>query len=307
MAWRSLVVWLHLLVVCAGLSACSPSIDTDEERTGPADTDTTEIPQVNGADQPKRVVSIFPEHLEEDLRNLQQAIDIKLGQDVTECMSRQGWQYILPGNGAGPPGQGTPSVAGAIETVLGASTSSAGDPNSAYLARLESDDRNAWVDASHECTLSSEWNVGHPFTYETGLLATMQREASDLVQADPRRVASESEAQRCFAAEGHGGSSDAAVEQIQARVAEAIESYSGGLVSRDETLNILGQLADDERLILAAIDKCFSSYHRLLADLYDEHLNQIAAANGEIPFLVAEIEAVLSNYADVLSELRVDN
>ena len=240
---------------------------------------------------------LFPEEIREDLRNLQQAIDMRLADDIAACLAEQGWKYIEPPAPAVPDRHPGP-VAEALAMLEPPPPATA-----EYLASLSANERAAYEERFGDCVTSSEWNVSHPLVAEGNLLDRLADEASSRAAASPDFLSAELTFQQCVAERGLGDF-DAIRENIAGQTSEIVDKLRLGQATPDQTRADLQTLDDEWQQHASRIADCEDARTLQRRMIYGQELRQVALDHPELPFLVAEVRDQLDLYEPELAELR---
>lgn len=266
------------------------------------------------------VAALFSERLQDDLDNLQHAVDLLVETEVERCLAAEGFDYARKTSTeikAELSDYDAPVVAQSATRAL---DNLYRDPNQAapgleryfrenlaILDELSNDDeRDKWESTLDDCQTAASDEYQNPLAdlQENNWYENASAEARARVRADQRSVDAIDDADRCYRNEGYPDLPDQTNAAV-VEVAEISALYNDGAMPEDEARHRLEAIAEHEARLQAAFEMC--DLPRLATEraIYLEYFDAIVEADQlAASVAAAEIEERMATFEDQLRLLR---
>ena len=290
---------LALLAFCCLLISCAgPTGRTDSDATASLSTETEAEEPIEVSDP---YAEILPPDLVESVINLQAAIDMRRQQGASDCMRQGGFEYR--------PEQRTlqPIETNAVEDALSLFDPSFEspapqqlDPNKEIRDSLTPEEFDEWDLYLIDCIVNSPHNIAHPIVAESAWWSTVQSDASDLVQADPRFIDAVQTEAKCYAEAGYGEGLAATLAEIDER---ALELAIPSTTPTEELVARLHELLDERAGLEAVGDSCLAPRLAATRRVFAETLATRVNDDPQMGLWLAELRRTVESYEPELSQI----
>lgn len=253
---------------------------------------------------------VLPPDLLAPMAALPRAIELRLQEDVARCMAIEGFDYTprLPdteANGPPPRGQQIVQLIAEIDDTHPlviehlAPSSTAVDPNRAYLDGLSDAEFTRWQRTRDVCLVTSDFNVSHPLVDEANAWwRRLGEEANHRVQADPEFIAADRAAAQCLSEAGYPESH---------RLMSDLEEQASSVARRgDDGASLVPELVgiwDQHQTVALAAESCESARLLINSRLFGRHLAELASDGPDLELWILELRATADDYSDELAGL----
>ena len=314
--------WLAAILVVVSAAACSSSSSTEPASPGLSSSTEPASPGLSSSTTEDRVdiaVAVFSERLQEDLENLEYAVNLAVETEVERCMTAEGFDYApktLSEIKVERSRRDTPVVAQSATRAL---DNLNGNPNqtppglegyaqknSAIRDKLSTDDERAsWTSTRNDCRTAASNEYYNPLNLqENNWYQEVSSDARARVRADQRWVDAIDETARCYANEGYPDLPD----QTNAAVAEVVEIQAlakDGAIPEDEARRRLEAIVELEARLQATFEMCELPRLSIERAIYLEYFDAIVEADQlAASIAAAEIEERMATYNSQLEEIR---